>query len=88
MLAGELYDPNDPELSEERMLARQRCHALNQSSPCNETLWRKVLRELFASGGDLVWLEPPFRCDYGNNIYLGKKVYLNFDCVMEIRNLD
>ena len=43
---------------------------------------RNVGRELFGSGGDTVWLEPPFRCDYGTNIYLGEKVYFNFDCVI------
>ena len=42
----------------------------------------QILRQLFASGGDSVWLEPPFRCDYGTNIYLGEKVYFNFDCVI------
>ena len=82
MLAGRLYDPNDPELAEARMTARQRCWAMNQSSPRQEHLRRGLLRELFASGGDSVWLEPPFRCDYGINIYLGKKVYFNFDCVI------
>lgn len=82
MLAGQLYDPNDPELAEARVTARQRCRAINQSSPLQEHLRRSLLTELFASGGDSVWLEPPFRCDYGINIYLGKKVYFNFDCVV------
>lgn len=82
MLAGELYDPADLELAEERMLTRERCHTLNQSSPREESLRRDVLTKLFASGGDAVWLEPPFRCDYGTNIHLGEKVYFNFDCVI------
>ena len=82
MLAGHLYDPNDPELAEARMIARDRCHVLNASSPRDEALRRDVLKELFALGGDSVWLEPPFRCDYGTNIYLGEKVYFNFDCVI------
>ncbi|TWT50995.1 Maltose O-acetyltransferase [Rubripirellula amarantea] len=43
---------------------------------------RDVCRKLFGSGGDTVWLEPPFRCDYGTNIYLDEKVYFNFDCVI------
>jgi len=82
MLAGELYDATDPELAEERTLARERCRALNQSSPRDESLRRDTVKKLFASGGDSVCVEPPFRCDYGTNIYLGKKVYLNFDCVI------
>ncbi len=82
MLAGHLYDPNDPDLSEARLIARERCQVLNASSPRDESSRRDVLKELFASGGDSVWLEPPFRCDYGTNIYLGLKVYFNFDCVI------
>lgn len=82
MLAGDLYDPSDPELAEARMIARERCHAINTNAPREEKLRRSILKELFGSGGDSVWLEPPFRCDYGGNIYLGEKVYFNFDCVI------
>ena len=82
MLAGELYDPNDLELVEARLVARERCHAINTSAPRDESLRRKVLKQLFARGGESVWLEPPFRCDYGTNISLGQQVYFNFDCVI------
>ncbi|MFG0265246.1 MAG: sugar O-acetyltransferase [Rhodopirellula sp. JB055] len=82
MLAGELYDPNDPALAEARLVARERCHQLNHNSPREEAVRRSILKELFASGGDSVWLEPPFHCDYGTNIHLGKQVYFNFDCVI------
>ena len=30
----------------------------------------------------VVYLEPPFRCDYGSNIKLGKNFYANFNCVV------
>lgn len=82
MLTGEPYDPSDPELKEARMVAREHCHAINTSAPREERLRRSILTSLFASGGDSVWLEPPFRCDYGTNIYLGENVYFNFDCVI------
>ncbi|WP_261340110.1 LbetaH domain-containing protein [Rhodopirellula europaea] len=29
-----------------------------------------------------VWLESSSRWDYGTNIFLGEKVYINFDCVI------
>ena len=35
-----------------------------------------------AAGGDDVWIQPPFFCDYGSNIYLGRKCYFNFNCVL------
>ncbi len=82
MLAGDLYDPNDPELAEARMKARERCYFVNKTEPHEEQLRRSILKELFGSGGGSVWIEPPFRCDYGTNIYLGDKVYFNFDCVI------
>ena len=82
MLAGELYDPGDAALAQARLIARQRCQSLNHRPPRDEALRRGILKDLFASGGDSVWLEPPFRCDYGTNIYLGQKVYFNFDCVI------
>lgn len=82
MLAGHLYDPNDPALTEARMIARERCYLLNHGPPRDERHRRGVLKDLFGSGGDTVWVEPPFYCDYGTNIYLGEKVYFNFDCVI------
>jgi maltose O-acetyltransferase len=82
MLAGELYDALDPQLVEGRMLARERCHVLNGSHPRDEELRRRVLKELFASGGDSAWIEPPLHCDYGMNIFLGERVFFNFDCVI------
>ncbi len=82
MLAGELYDALDPELAGQRLRARELFHQLNISPPGDEATRRKILTKLFAAGGESVWLEPPFRCDYGSNIYLGDKVYFNFGCVI------
>ena len=41
-----------------------------------------MLRELFARVGDKSFVRPPFHCDYGCNITLGKGVFLNFNCVI------
>jgi maltose O-acetyltransferase len=82
MLAGELYDPADAELSAARLRARQLCRKLNRSSPVRMKSRRRLLCELFASGGDSVGLEPPFHCDYGTNIQLGQGVYFNFNCIV------
>ena len=27
-------------------------------------------------------MQPPFFCDYGSNIYLGERVYFNFNCIV------
>lgn len=82
MLAGELYDPLDPELVRGRERARDLCWALNATREGEPDERRRILRELFAAGGDDAWVQPPFFCDYGSNIRLGRKCYFNFNCVV------
>lgn len=82
MLRGELYDPFDPELVAARERARDLCQALNATRERETEERRRVLRELFGAGGDSVWMQPPFFCDYGANIELGERVYFNFNCVV------
>ena len=82
MLAGELYDPLDPELVAGRERARDLCQALNATREAEGEVRRGILRELFAAGGDSVWMQPPFFCDYGTNIELGERVFFNFNCVV------
>ena len=82
MLAGELYDPLDPELVAARVRARDLCQALNATREADETERRRVLVDLFGAGGDRVWMQPPFYCDYGSNITLGERVFFNFNCVV------
>ena len=82
MLAGELYDPLDPELVAGRERARDLCQALNATREGEQEARRRILRELFAAGGDTVWMQPPFFCDYGANIFLGERVFFNFNCVV------
>jgi maltose O-acetyltransferase len=82
MLAGELYDALDPELVLKRDRARDLCQDLNATREREQETRRRILTELFGSGGDSVWMQPPFYCDYGSNIYLGERVYFNFNCVI------
>lgn len=82
MLGGELYDPLDAQLSEERGRARDLCRALNASRDADHEDRARILRELFGTAGEGLWIEPPFFCDYGTNISLGRKVFFNFNCVV------
>ncbi|MBX9582498.1 MAG: sugar O-acetyltransferase, partial [Gemmataceae bacterium] len=82
MLAGELYDPLDPDLVRARERCRNLCWDLNATRDADADLRRRILRELFGAGGDTVWLQPPFFCDYGTNIRLGERVFFNFNCVV------
>jgi maltose O-acetyltransferase len=82
MLKGELYDPLDPDLVAARDRARHLCQALNGTRESEQDERRRILRDLFGSGGDTVWMQPPFYCDYGSNVHLGTRVFFNFNCIV------
>ena len=82
MISGQLYDAGDPELKAMRLKARQLLARFNAGDPADETARLAVLRELLGRMGEGCWIEPPFYCDYGVNITLGEKVYMNFNCVI------
>lgn len=82
MLAGEPYDARDAQLVAMRGRARELCQAVNSSLDTEGPAQRPLLTQLFAAGGDTVWLQPPFFCDYGVNIELGERVFFNFNCVV------
>jgi maltose O-acetyltransferase len=82
MLAGEPYDPMDPALVAARSRARDLCHALNATRESQGDERRRIVVELFGAGGDSVWMQPPFHCDYGSNIELGERVFFNFNCIV------
>ncbi len=82
MLAGELYDPLDSELVRARERARDLCHDLNATRERDQEVRRSILMALFGTGGESVWMQPPFFCDYGSNILLGERVFFNFNCVV------
>ena len=82
MVAGEMYDPLDPELVAARARARDLCQQLNGTRESEDVERRNILRELFGKGGDSVWMQPPFYCDYGTNIELGERVFFNFNCIV------
>lgn len=82
MLAGELYDPLDKQLSDERLRTRLLIKELNDSRE-DETEERvRILKELIPNAGDGLWLQPPFYCDYGSNMVVGERVFFNFNCVV------
>ena len=82
MLAGELYDALDPELVSARYRVRDLCQKLNGSRDADENLRRELCRQIFGKGGETVWMQPPFYCDYGSNIELGERVFFNFNCIV------
>ncbi|WP_216827391.1 maltose acetyltransferase domain-containing protein [Alkalihalobacterium elongatum] len=81
MLAGELYNATDPVLVKERMDARRLTRLFNESSETEDIKRTEILKQLFGSTGENLYIEPTFRCDYGYNIRVGENFFANFDCV-------
>jgi maltose O-acetyltransferase len=82
MVAGELYDPLDPQLIAERIQTRLLLKELNDLREDDAENRTRVLQELIPGAGTGLWIQPPFYCDYGNNICVGEKVFFNFNCVV------
>lgn len=82
MLAGELYDALDKQLSAERLKTRLLIKELNDTKEDQTEERRRILKELIPQAGADLWLQPPFYCDYGTNIKAGEKVFFNFNCVV------
>jgi len=82
MLAGELYNASDLQLSTEREKARLLMKELNDSRKDQVAEQTRILKDLIPNAGPGLWIEAPFYCDYGSNIVLGEKVFFNFNCVV------
>ncbi|MBS4537259.1 sugar O-acetyltransferase [Clostridium sp. D2Q-11] len=81
MLAGELYNPADKELINDRRRAKILCNKFNDLNPTDQEDKKSLLNELFKTQTEC-HIEPNFFCDYGYNIKIGKEFYANHNCVI------
>lgn len=82
MLAGENYFSNDKQLAAERANTKRLLHKLNVTEYLMNGNARVLLRQLLPNSHKRTYVEPPFHCDYGYNIYSGENVYFNVNCVV------
>ena len=80
MLLGKCYDATDQELVKQRLNAKDLCFELNQIKPSNLEKRNSIINKLLGYQPDNLELLSPFTCDYGNNIVLGKNVFINSNC--------
>lgn len=82
MLSGELYDPLDKELSQERLRTRLLIKELNETGEDLLEKRSRILKALLPNSSESIQLQAPFYCDYGSNIVSGDNVFFNFNCVV------
>lgn len=84
MIAGKVYNCLDEELSTALRKAKQLCHKYNDIFFEDETAAKKIIDELLQAehnDGYCVFT-PPFWCDYGFNVKVGKNFYSNHNLVI------
>lgn len=82
MIAGELYQAFGEELFGERQHAKRLCRRYNATTEEAMPEREVILTELLGSCGTNAFIEPPFRCDYGYNLHVGRNFYANYDLIV------
>lgn len=82
MLAGELYRSDDPELAAAHLRAQALLARYNATEATAVSERRELLAELCDRVGTGVVVKPTLRCDYGFNVAIGDRTFINYDCVM------
>lgn len=81
MLQGECYNSRDPELLAMYHRARRLIQNYNQLNSDQSDRREEILKELLGYKGAGVWIEMPFYCDYGSNIFIGENTFVNMNCI-------
>ncbi len=79
MLAGDLYIADDPESGRLAQRAVQLADAYHRAAVEDESAARPLLEELIGYLGDGAFLKPPLFVDYGENIRIGARTFINYN---------
>ena len=79
MLAGELYDPSDAELTKLRLKAHRLSREYNGIPEENDAEKTRVLDEMGIKRGENVYLLAPVQFDYGCFTTIGANTFANFN---------
>lgn len=82
MLAGDLYQADDPELIAANAAAQVLVERYNQIADADQPLRDDLLRRLLGHVGEDVVVKASFRCDYGTQISIGDRTWVNYDSLM------
>lgn len=62
--------------------ARRLTQELNTADRADFDKIRSIIRKLFGKSDETTFVNPPFYCDYGSNIEVGKNCFINYNCVI------
>ena len=79
MIAGEPYMASGDELFKERQHAKVELQKFNNMDPTKIKARNQIIKNLFGKTTTLLYIEPPFYCDYGYNIEVGDNFYSNYN---------
>lgn len=71
----------DESLFEEQKACRQKLQKLNFMDRCDFDGIGEVVKELLGKS-DGAFINPPFYCDYGSHIEVGKNFFANYNCMI------
>ncbi|WP_371749604.1 sugar O-acetyltransferase [Streptomyces sp. NBC_01283] len=78
MLAGDLYIADDPEIARRQRLAMRLAARYQEVFLKDSGESRSVLAELLGSVGEDVEVRPPLYVDFGSNITIGARTFVNY----------
>lgn len=81
MLAGAPYIADDPAINADLDRAAELVERFNTSPAADPERRLAALRELLGEVGEGAWVRPPFYCDYGWQIRLGPRTFVNYHAV-------
>lgn len=72
---------SDGSVFEQQKRARRLTQALNTADRADFDKLAGIVKELFGKS-EGAWVNPPFYCDYGFNIEVGKNFFANYNCTI------
>lgn len=77
---GLLYDVFEQELTDIKDRTYGLVSELSRASHFDMEYVMSLVRKIVAKIGQDSYIMPPFRCDYGDHVFIGNNTYINYNC--------
>jgi maltose O-acetyltransferase len=79
MIKGEYFNPLDPSLRKDFLKTKEKLRQFNQSLDIDTKERNVLLQSILGKSDSTTYIQPPFYCDYGYRIKVGKNFYANYN---------